>query len=128
MGTHPIFESDFDCLTDRDSDKPRWPSAPRRSVSPVNTEPATDLPSERLSRRWKSPSTRNTSLPSVVPLLSSEPVISYLKNVSSPNSAVGVWTCARTNKKMAGGAWEPHTQNFQVVSMGIRRLREAVES
>lgn len=47
---------------------------------------------------------------------------------SLKRTAVGVWTCARTNKKMAGGAWEPHTQNFQVVSMGIRRLREAVES
>ena len=45
---------------------------------------------------------------------------------------------------MAGGAWEPHTQNYQVfypiekfkfstpifkvVNMGIRRLREAIES
>merc|ERR1712047_103491 len=47
---------------------------------------------------------------------------------SLKRTAAGVWTCARTNKKMAGGAWEPHTQNFQVVSMGIRRLREAVES
>ena len=42
--------------------------------------------------------------------------------------AVGIWQCSRTGKKVAGGAWEPHTQNYAVVAMGIRRLRENVES
>lgn len=42
--------------------------------------------------------------------------------------AVGIWHCSRTNKKVAGGAWEPHTQNYAVVAMGIRRLRENVEN
>ena len=41
--------------------------------------------------------------------------------------AVGIWECKNTGKKVAGGAWEPHTQNYLVVSMGLRRLREANE-
>merc|ERR1712242_406 len=43
-------------------------------------------------------------------------------------TAVGIWQCSRTGKKVAGGAWEPHTQNYAVVAMGIRRLRENVEA
>merc|ERR1739838_738404 len=35
-------------------------------------------------------------------------------------TAVGIWQCSRTGKKVAGGAWEPHTQNYAVVAMGIR--------
>merc|ERR1712226_1801372 len=30
MGTHPIFESDFDCLTDCQNDLPSCPCRPRR--------------------------------------------------------------------------------------------------
>lgn len=42
--------------------------------------------------------------------------------------AVGIWECKKTGKKVAGGAWEPHTQNFLVTSMGIKRLREAQDT
>ena len=38
--------------------------------------------------------------------------------------AVGIWTCSKTGRKVAGGAWEPHTQNYVVVNMGLKRLRE----
>merc|ERR1711970_384126 len=73
MGTHPIFESDFDCLTDS-YNRSQWQKEPRRSVSLVNTEPVTVLPWERSSRKWKFPNTKNTSHPSVVPPLSREPL------------------------------------------------------
>jgi len=39
--------------------------------------------------------------------------------------AVGIWECRNTGNKIAGGAWEPHTQNYLVISMGMKRLREA---
>merc|ERR1711990_1035506 len=75
MGTHPIFESDFDCLTGLDSyNRSQWQKEPRRSVSLVNTEPVMVLPWERSSRKWKFPNTRNTNHPSVVPPLSREPL------------------------------------------------------
>merc|ERR1712189_90013 len=48
-----------------------WPSVPRRSVLSVNTEPVTVLPSVKSSRRWRSPSTSDTSHPSAVPTASS---------------------------------------------------------
>merc|ERR1712100_174372 len=70
MGTHPIFESDFDCLTDFSSDfvsLSKWPSVQERLVSPVNTVPVTVLLSEKLSKRWKSLNTRNTFLHFAVP-------------------------------------------------------------
>merc|ERR1712227_875776 len=69
MGTHPIFESDFDCLTlqVRISCLSKWPSVQERLVLPVNTVPATVLLSEKSSKRWKSPNTRNTFLHFAVP-------------------------------------------------------------
>ena len=109
----------------------QWQKEPRRSVSLVNTEPVTVLPWEKSSRKWKFPNTRNTNHPSVVPPLSREPV-SFESLVYHERFitflAVGIWHCSRTNKKVAGGAWEPHTQNYAVVAMGIRRLRENVEN
>merc|ERR1711977_270025 len=47
---------------------------------------------------------------------------------SLSRSAVGIWTCSKTNRKLAGGAWEPHTQTYKVIEMGIKRLREAKEN
>merc|ERR1712174_131407 len=68
MGTHPIFESDFDCLTDfrfgfRVS---KWPNVQERSVLPVNTVPVTVLLSEKSLKR-KLLNTRNTFLHFAVP-------------------------------------------------------------
>merc|ERR1711924_217258 len=37
----------------------------------------------------------------------------FCGSTSLKRTAVGIWECSRTNKKMAGGAWEPHTQNYQ---------------
>merc|ERR1711970_1164338 len=44
---------------------------------------------------------------------------------SLKREAVGIWTCSKTGRKVAGGAWEPHTQNYVVVSMGLKRLRDS---
>merc|ERR1712142_1117377 len=74
MGTHPIFESDFDCLTDS-YNRSQWQKEPRRSVLLVNTEPVMVLRCEKSSRKWKFPNTRNTNHPSVVPPLSKEPLL-----------------------------------------------------
>merc|ERR1712062_233671 len=101
MGTHPIFESDFDCLTDPDSAYTKW------------------LNELKGRYRWK---VRNSiwriskkdrqedgSLPTQkIP-------ISLLGATTLKRTAVGIWHCSRTNKKVAGGAWEPHTQNYAVV-------------
>merc|ERR1711962_1879938 len=38
MGTHPIFESDFDCLTDKMSTKAKIPEADLQNVSLKSTE------------------------------------------------------------------------------------------
>merc|ERR1712018_535058 len=113
MGTHPIFESDFDCLTDLESRR-IMAKRTRKVVLLVSTARGTALRCERSSRRWKFLNIRNTNLPSAARLLLNEQL-----SASGP---------AHAPTKMAGGAWEPHTQNYQVVAMGIRRLREAVES
>merc|ERR1712110_848878 len=116
MGTHPIFESDFDCLTDTVRIKKIKMAKRTRKVGIVG----------KYGTRY------GASLRKIVKRME----VSQHKKYQSPfcgatslkRTAVGIWMCSRTNKKMAGGAWEPHTQNYQVVNMGIRRLREAVES
>merc|ERR1711879_1034831 len=115
MGTHPIFESDFDCLTDQS----------RITITMAKRTRKVGIVGKYGTRY-------GASLRKIVKKME----VSQHKKYQSPfcgatslkRTAVGIWSCSRTNKKMAGGAWEPHTQNYQVVSMGIRRLREAVES
>merc|ERR1712048_182795 len=113
-GTHPIFESDFDCLTDEKS--ARNMAKRTKKVGIVG----------KYGTRY------GASLRKIVKKME----VTQHKKYQSPfcgattlkRTAVGIWHCKRTNKKVAGGAWEPHTQNYAVVAMGIRRLREAVES
>merc|ERR1712098_45692 len=113
-GDSSHFESDFDCLTDLESR--RIMAKRTRKVGIVG----------KYGTRY------GASLRKIVKKME----VSQHKKYQSPfcgatslkRTAVGIWACSRTNKKMAGGAWEPHTQNYQVVAMGIRRLREAVES
>merc|ERR1711890_48407 len=52
MGTHPIFESDFDCLTDfrRTQNNIKWPNVPERWELLVNMEPGMVLRCERSSK------------------------------------------------------------------------------
>merc|ERR1711892_278685 len=46
MGTHPIFESDFDCLTGRQQRKPtNWPFSHFSNRSFAPQKPATTVPS-----------------------------------------------------------------------------------
>merc|ERR1712113_1195630 len=48
MGTHPIFESDFDCLTDKKPDFVRWSTCLKRgrpSPSRLTSIPTSRLPS-----------------------------------------------------------------------------------
>merc|ERR1712055_575170 len=114
MGTHPIFESDFDCLTDLESR--RIMAKRTRKVGIVG----------KYGTRY------GASLRKIVKKME----VSQRKRYQSPfcganslkRTAVGIWQCSRTGKKVAGGAWEPHTQNYAVVAMGIRRLRENVEA
>merc|ERR1711976_495809 len=71
MGTHPIFESDFDCLTDLSRTiKLSWPlllptSLRRESTSPkVSFEPNSTDTSERNSLRMATPALKSESPPS----------------------------------------------------------------
>merc|ERR1711881_270186 len=114
MGTHPIFESDFDCLTDLESRRimakrtrkvgivgkygTRYGASLRKIVKKMEVSQ---------HKRYQSPFCGSTSL---------------------KRSAVGIWHCSKTNRKIAGGAWEPHTQNYHVIAMGVRRLREAQQA
>merc|ERR1712018_840611 len=71
MGTHPIFESDFDCLTDLESRR-IMAKRTRKVVLLVSTARGTALRCERSSRRWKFLNIRNTNLPSAARLLLNE--------------------------------------------------------
>merc|ERR1711935_501691 len=113
MGTHPIFESDFDCLTDHGS-----------AIMAKRTK--------KVGIVGKYGTRYGASLRKIVKKME----VSQHKKYQSPfcgantlkRTAAGIWQCSRTGKKVAGGAWEPHTQNYAVVAMGIRRLRENVEA
>merc|ERR1712147_139642 len=113
-GTHPIFESDFDCLTD----------LIKSAIMAKRTK--------KVGIVGKYGTRYGASLRKIVKKME----VSQHKRYQSPfcgantlkRTAVGIWQCSRTGKKVAGSAWEPHTQNYAVVAMGIRRLRENVEA
>eukprot|EP00731_Ephydatia_muelleri_P007752 Em0004g90a len=42
--------------------------------------------------------------------------------------AVGIWSCKKCGKVIAGGAWVPSTNAAATVRSAIRRLREMVET
>merc|ERR1711868_254820 len=115
MGTHPIFESDFDCLTDCVGFLNKMAKRTRKVgiVGKYGTRYGASL--RKLAKKMEVSQHKRYQSP-------------FCGSTSLKRTAVGIWECSRTNKKMAGGAWEPHTQNYQVVNMGIRRLREAIES
>merc|ERR1712228_267139 len=106
MGTHPIFESDFDCLTER--------SMAKRT--------------NKVGITGKYGTRYGASLRKVVKKMETTQHKTYISPFSGAKSlkrtAVGIWTCKNTGNKVAGGAWEPHTQNYLVISMGIKRLRQ----
>merc|ERR1712064_148883 len=56
MGTHPIFESDFDCLTDKQN-RTKWPTQKVFDVVPVTCSPRTSVRREQLVSRLTSPVT-----------------------------------------------------------------------
>merc|ERR1712088_540981 len=109
MGTHPIFESDFDCLTDLESR--RIMAKRTRKVGIVG----------KYGTRY------GASLRKIVKKME----VSQHKRYQSPfcgantlkRTAVGIWQCSRTGKKVAGGAWEPHTQNYAVVAVRMSRRK-----
>merc|ERR1712244_184270 len=110
MGTHPIFESDFDCLTDLES----------RRIMAKRTR--------KVGITGKYGTRYGASLRKVVKKMEvtqhKKYVSPFCGATSLKREAVGIWTCSKTGRKVAGGAWEPHTQNYVVVNMGLKRLRE----
>merc|ERR1739847_43053 len=108
MGTHPIFESDFDCLTE---------VAMAKRTTKVGIV-------GMYGTRY------GASLRKVVKKMEVSQHKKYISPFSGAKSlkrkAVGIWECKHTGNKIAGGAWEPHTQNYLVVSMGIKRMRDAI--
>merc|ERR1711909_210643 len=108
MGTHPIFESDFDCLT----------------------EVAMAKRTNKVGIVGKYGTRYGASLRKVVKKMEVSQHKKYISPFSGAKSlkrkAVGIWECKHTGNKIAGGAWEPHTQNYLVVSMGIKRMRDAI--
>merc|ERR1711910_212659 len=102
MGTHPIFESDFDCLTE---------------VAMVKRTNKVGIVGKYGTRY-------GASLRKVVKKMEVTQHKKYVSPFSGSTTlkreAVGIWKCSKTGKKVAGGAWEPHTQNYIVINMGLR--------
>ena len=77
----------------------------RRSVFAVNTELVTVLLFVRSSRRWKSLSTPGMDLILPTPVIARSYTCAFCGKNSVKRASVGIWTCTKCGKTVAGGAW-----------------------
>merc|ERR1712179_200614 len=113
MGTHPIFESDFDCLTDliksaimaKRTKKvgicgkygTRYGATLRKIIKKMEVSQ---------HKRWVNPYTGTQTL---------------------KRHSTGIWACKKSGVKIAGGAYVFETTSLKMMRRGIARQREAMQ-
>merc|ERR1712179_268041 len=115
MGTHPIFESDFDCLTD----------LIKSAIMAKRTK--------KVGIVGKYGTRYSASLRKIVKKMEitqhAKYTCTFCGKDNMKRQAVGIWKCGTKNCSItvAGGAWNYSTTAAASVRAAIRRLREAKE-